>query len=178
MNELKKKLIEESTSLVTKLNSINQKPNTETTKISNSLSTISLNERKSTKKRIKSKRILSLITQLTSLFLQLREFVSATNRRTGHGEGQNNMKSIDLFLPYYSKLINETITEIRKNLMSKQSSILFEDKVQVHINHIESTLSHYNRLHAFRHDFNKSEDLANNLLIDSANQNGSDNQEK
>lgn len=85
---------------------------------------------------LKSKKVLDLITQLTRLFLQLRDHVDSQ---------------------HHSKLINDTIAQIKSGLTSSRMTTLFEDRVQVHVNHIQSTLSQFNELHAFKNSDNTIE---------------------
>jgi hypothetical protein len=108
--------------------------------------------------RIKSKRSLDLIVRLTSLLLQLKDFVNATNRGGGGGgdfdtnSDSPRASSATQFLPFCTRSINESISEIKQSLSGKESVELFEDRIQVHINHVQSVLCQYNKLHAFKHE--------------------------
>lgn len=148
IDNLKQSLHEESTRLVDRYNTI------DATK--GKLSSLSLNEKSN--RRINSKRILDLITKLTALFLKLKEYVSSTNKKRKANDSNS------LMLPYYSRLINEAITEIKANMTSETSSNLFENKIQVHVNHIQTSLSNYNRLHAFKFDCSKSSSVSGGLF--------------
>lgn len=148
IDSLKQTLHEESTKLVDKYNTI------DATK--GKLNSLSLNEKSN--RRINSKRILDLITKLTALFLKLKEYVDSTNKKRKANDSNG------LMLPYYSRLINEAITEIKASMTSEASSNLFENKIQVHINHIQTSLSNYNRLHAFKFDCSKSSSVSGGLF--------------
>ena len=139
IDQLKHKLNEDSAKLVSQFNTIDA--------TSDKRTSLSLNEKSN--RRISSKRILELITKLTSLFLQLREYVESTNKK------RKATDSNGLMLSYYSRLINEAISEIKSSMISQASSNLFENKIQVHVNHIQSSLSNYSRLHAFKFDHSR-----------------------
>ena len=53
------------------------------------------------------------------------------------------------FLPFCTRALNESIGEIKQGLMSQESAEMFEDRIQVHITHVQSALCHYDKLHAF-----------------------------
>jgi hypothetical protein len=106
--------------------------------------------------RVKSKRSLDLIVRLTSLLLQLKDYVNATSREdsvSAEAGGQyDRTRSAAQFLPFCTRIINESIAEIKQGLSSKENAELFEDRIQVHINHMQSVLCHYNKLHAFKYE--------------------------
>ncbi len=85
--------------------------------------------------------LLGLITSLTHLFLQLRDLALAAAADNG-----------PLFPHQFTQLISDKIAEVRASLVSDRNAALFEDKVQVHINHIQATLCRFNKLQAFRPD--------------------------
>lgn len=147
INDIKHNLFNESSNLITKLNSLNV--GDIKAKDNNTLENKCSNDTVKVKKRINSRRIISLITKLTSLFHQLREYVNSTNQ-----SNTENGKPNGIFLTYYSQLINESIAEIKESLSSERMTTLFEDKIQVHLNYIQSTLCYYNRLHAFKYELN------------------------
>lgn len=105
-----------------------------------------MNDKSQARKKINSKKILSLITKLTSLLLNVREYVNSTNR-----DSSSHSSSNGLFSPYYIKFVNESVLEIKQNLGNDRTALLFEDMVQVHVNHIQASLSRYNKLHAFKY---------------------------
>lgn len=153
IDSLKQKLADASTKLVDKYNKIDR-----TNENGGKLSSLSLNEKSN--RRINSKRILDLITKLTALFLKLKEYVDSTNKKRKSNDPNG------LMLPYYSRLINEAIAEIKGSMTSEASSNLFENKIQVHVNHIQTSLSNYNRLHAFKFDSSKNASVVNGGLFD------------
>lgn len=96
--------------------------------------------------KIKSKHLVELITKLTGVLLQLRDYISSTN---DNSENDKNGKS---FIPFCTRSLNDSIDEIKYGLLSRNNINLFEDKVQIHLNHIQSTLCHYSKLHAFNYE--------------------------
>jgi len=101
-------------------------------------------------KLTKSPSLIKLITDLTGLYLQIRDLANASSN---HSSKVN--KGL-LFLTQHSELINEKISEIRSGLDSAKNLGMFEDKVQVHVNHIQSTLCRFNKLQAFRSDLHSN----------------------
>lgn len=100
---------------------------------------------------IKSSHISELITKLTSLMLQIRDYSNANVSNTiGDDLSPNsyNNNSMSNSVYFDTKALNFTLDEIKKSLNSKNIK-LFEDKIQVHLNHINSGLSQFNKLHAF-----------------------------
>ena len=93
--------------------------------------------------KLKSKHILNVIAWLTSILIQVKEFVNSTRAKNRQSSS---------FLPYCTRALNDSINEIKKNLISAKNIETFEDKVEVHIRHIQSTLCKYNKLHAFNYD--------------------------
>ena len=163
--DLKKNLLNESISLVNKLNikSIDQ--------LETNMNSINLNDNNSTvitsdnDKKIKSKNLIQLIIKLTNLLFQIREYTNATHR--GSSSNNNQQQQSSTFLPNCTRLINDSINEIKTSLSSESKINLFVDKVQVHINHIQSTLCHYNKLNAFKlNSDNNSETLINDSFTD------------
>lgn len=116
---------------------------------------------------------------MTSLLLQIRDFTNSTatsastnvssfekNKSKQREENSNNGYENDddtnedetekknskmtAFLPFCSQTLNESIEDIKKNLLNKNNEKLFEDKIQIHLSHIQS-LYHFNKLHAFKY---------------------------
>ena len=123
-----------------KIEEIKEKLQIETVDIVEKLNTIEITPKPT--KKITSKKILNLITKLTSLLLNLREYINSTTKDS-HSNG--------LFPPYYIKFVNESVLEIKQSLGNDKTALLFEDMVQVHVNHIQASLSRYNKLHAFKY---------------------------
>ena len=150
IEEIKQKLLSESNALVQRLNvkvAVEERPEA-TSQISDSLHNIDLNERPPPlSRRVKSAGVIELIARLTTLLLQIRESSSG-----------------GLFMPYCTRLINESVEEIKQSLRGHRSVALFEDKVQVHINHIQSTLCQHNKLHAFKYELNNNSAFSNQIL--------------
>ena len=157
VDDLKQHYLSESVKLVGKLNLSDN-----------------IDEPKTASLKIKSKRTVELITKLTSLLLQVRDYVNSTNKnmfvKGGSEElnGSSNPSRIPIttsFLPYCTRTLSETIGELKMGLLKTDNVELFEDKVQVHINHIQSTLCHYNKLHAFKYELNSESDMEKTLKL-------------
>lgn len=117
-----------------------------------------------TKKIISSKASIDLIVKLTSMLLQMKNLVneaandsSGGDRNEENDEIENNNGNELRLLPFSTKQLNECIMEIKNSLLSASNAQLFEDKVQVHMNHIESVLCHYSKLHAFNYGLDHHE---------------------
>ncbi len=157
IEDLKQKLLDDSTKLVLKLNMKNKSQSNlaDTTQIEKKFDEISLNE--ITPKKIKSQHLIELITKLTSLLFQIREFIYAAN----------SFSQSSTFLPNCSRLINDSIAEIKSKLLNDSNVELFDDNIQVHIQFIKATLYEYNKLHAFKYELDKK----NNNDVSSSNDN-------
>jgi hypothetical protein len=145
--------LKEAIDLVTKLN----KSEEDDTPSSSSSTT-------TTKKIINSKASIDLIVKLTSMLLQMKNLVneaandiSSAGRNEENDEIENNNGNELRLLPFSTKQLNECIMEIKNSLLSAANAQLFEDKVQVHMNHIESVLCHYSKLHAFNYGLDHHE---------------------
>jgi hypothetical protein len=161
---------------------------------------------KTKEKLIDSKSTLDLITKLTSLTLQIRDYTNSTaklkQQQTNGKEDEEEeeeeeeeyenvdddddhpAKHMTAFLPFCSKTLSESIDDIKRNLIHKKNVKLFEDKVQIHINHIQS-LYHSNKLHAFKYSSNEQrpnnnddENDKNNEINESSLSNDTDQQEE
>jgi len=82
------------------------------------------------------------------------------NDDTNEGEDESEKKNAKMtaFLPFCSQTLNESIEDIKKNLLNKNNVKLFEDKIQIHLSHIQS-LYHFNKLHAFKYSSPIENDL-------------------
>ncbi len=165
--DLKQNLLNESISLINRLNikSIDQ--------LETNMNSINLNDNNSTiitsdnDKKIKSKNLIQLIIKLTNLLFQIREYTNATHRGSSSNNNQQQQQQSSTFLPNCTRLINDSINEIKTSLSSESKINLFVDKVQVHINHIQSTLCHFNKLNAFKlNSDNNNETLINDSFTD------------
>jgi protein lin-9 len=110
---------------------------------------------------IKSTHTSEFITKLTSLMLQIRDYSNANvnNNTLDDDSPSNNYNSLSNTIYFDTKAINITIDEIKKSINPKNIK-LFEDKIQVHLNHINSGLSQFNTLHAFK----ESDDSVTHIL--------------
>jgi hypothetical protein len=114
---------------------------------------------------VQSVHITQLITQLTSLMLQIKEYSNTTADRDptraphaqsydGNNDSNNNNNSNDSDPKQLSYLntqsISMTIDNIKKNYIYKTNCKLFEDKVEVHLNHIQSCLNNFNKFNPFK----------------------------
>lgn len=111
-----------------------------------------------------SGRTVDLIVRLTSLLFQVKGLMHANanlieQRLENVREEGDNQEEIENnaasrkqhhFMPFSTKQLTESLNEIKNGLGSNESVKHFEDKVLVHINHIESRLCHYNKLNAFK----------------------------
>lgn len=100
-----------------------------------------------------------LIVRLTSLLMQIKSLVnmnsSLIEQRLELGRDVAKNEEIENstnhhFMPFSTKCLTESINEIKNGLHSTANSQLFEDKVLIHMSHIESALCHYNKLNAFK----------------------------
>jgi hypothetical protein len=130
--------------------------------------------------RLKSKNSVDLIVKLTSLLLQVKDIIKSNNKFLSKDEkdsvpADSNSSSCSNSSSSSSssngdlvsnrrlnsnsnvKALNETLNEIKSGLLSASNAQLFEDKVQVHMNHIESVLYHYSKLHAFNYEIDNDE---------------------
>lgn len=175
VSEIKLKHLKESTKLVNRLNRIDENNETQI-KIEDNMNKINLNEtlvnsgeacQVNRSGKIKSKKTLDLIIKLTSLLSQLKEFVNATsnsstsNLISNHIDTEDSSNSQDvvtnaattgngkIFVPFCMRALAESMNEIKHGLSTIDNAALFEDKVQIHVNHVESMLSSYNKLNAF-----------------------------
>ncbi|XP_074659889.1 protein lin-9 homolog [Tubulanus polymorphus] len=82
------------------------------------------------KRCVKNERSLSLVSQLTSLMLQIKNFA------------ENDMNSFEF------KSLQEALLEI-KNSLDRSNISVFQNNVEVHVNHIQSGLTQLGNLHAF-----------------------------
>jgi hypothetical protein len=124
---------------------------------------------------VKTESVVDLIKKLTSIMLQIRDYANATpigsqNETTLIDSNENNFDTtsatitssinnetiqqqqqhqFDTNTYIDTKSINITIDDIKSKLSSTNRKI-FEDKVQVHINHIQTALNYYSKLHAFK----------------------------
>jgi hypothetical protein len=73
-------------------------------------------------------------------------------------ENEKKNAKMTAFLPFCSQTLNESIEDIKKNLLNKNNVKLFEDKIQIHLSHIQS-LYHFNKLHAFKYSWPIENDL-------------------
>lgn len=116
-----------------------------------------------------SSRSIDLIVRLTSMLLQVKSLVNANanlieqRRERDDVGGSSSVDDEEIenstmhhFVPFSTKTLAESINEIKGGLSSVANTKLFEDKVQVHMNHIESVLCHYNKLNAFKYDVNQN----------------------
>lgn len=181
--DLKKYYLNESVDLISKLNrNENETENNNKAHIEDNMNKINLNENslsnqsdvESLSLKFKSKHISELVIKLTSLMLQIKDFVNSTSKNMNlnlsdnkhkddsSGSSQNSEQHSPTpseqhsptpapSLPLCTKTLNDSINEIKKGLKSSSNAELFEDKIQVHINHIQSVLCHYNKLHSFKY---------------------------
>ena len=134
-----------------------------------------LNKATSSSTIVKTERVVDLIKKLTSIMLQIRDYANATpigsqnetlidsndnnnfdttsatitssiNNDTSQNQQQNQF---DTNTYVDTKSINITIDDIKSKLSATNKKI-FEDKVQVHVNHIQTALNYYSKLHAFK----------------------------
>ncbi|KAK6191490.1 hypothetical protein SNE40_003165 [Patella caerulea] len=84
----------------------------------------------SNKKTSKNERVLGLVSNLTSLMLQIRTFT------------QNDFNSFEF------KSLQDTLSEIKVEMDSNNINS-FQNNVEIHINHIQSGLTQMGNLHAF-----------------------------
>ena len=82
--------------------------------------------------------------QLASLLIQLKDL--AVSSTTGCIKSENSSSSSSLNVEC---IVNESVDHIKRTLSSPRVARLFEDKVHLHIGHIQSRLCPHNRLHAF-----------------------------
>lgn len=169
VSEIKLKHLKESTKLVNRLNRIDENNETQI-KIEDNMNKINLNEtlvnngeacEPTRTGKIKSKKTLDLIVKLTSLLSQLKEFVNATSSsnliaNNIDTEDSSNSEQVvattgngKIFVPFCMRALAESMNEIKQGLSTIDNAALFEDKVQIHVNHVESMLSSYNKLNAF-----------------------------
>lgn len=103
---------------------------------------------------VKSQRATELVTKLTALVLQIRDFASSAPT-TQSMASQSNTNSNSSFEFTQNRTFIDTqslqlaLADIKKDLYQKNASI-FEDKVEVHMKHIECGLNQYSKLHAFK----------------------------
>lgn len=82
------------------------------------------------RKMVKSERMLHIISRLTSLLLQVRTF------------SETDMHSFEF------KSLQESLNDIKETIDPSNIGV-FEDSVEIHINHIQSGLTQLGNLHAF-----------------------------
>ena len=153
---LSETLLENGNQTLTIMHDMREKYMLESEKIVNKL-----NETNSSRK-VKSKPILSLLMRLTSLMLQLRDYVESASHGSLNSQSLDdnsresstgsNEKRISTFLPFCVRTVRETVQEMKENLLNKNEHLsVFEHRIEVHLNHIESVLCKYNKLNsAFR----------------------------
>lgn len=142
--------------------------------------------------------VIDLIKKLTSIMLQIRDYANATPIGTINETLMDNMSTTDdtatgttntndlnekTSQPQASifdtntyvdtKSINLTIDDIKSKLSSTNRK-LFEDKVQVHVNHIQTALNYYSKLHAFKETDDSLIELINNRSAATVTSNTSD----
>ena len=134
---------------------------------------------------VKTTSVVDLIKKFTSIMLQIRDYANATpiansinletstdsneNFETGNTNSTINNEqhqfSFDALNAYVdTKSINLTIDDIKSKL-STSNRKLFEDKVQVHINHIQTSLNYYSKLHAFKETDDTLIEMINNRTV-------------
>jgi len=126
---------------------------------------------------------IDLIVKFTSILMQIKDFSLNTNEKSAqldlnaNGESDNQHEEENSacglkFIPYVMQLLNESMNDL-KSTLNETNRKLFEEKIQIHLNHAKSTLSQYDKLNAFKYEidtnlFNaidiRNED-DNNLLI-------------
>jgi hypothetical protein len=109
---------------------------------------------------IRSTHISQVITQLTSLMLQIKEYsianhIPAPQSTCPNNDNNNNSKNDSDCSNQQSAYLNTqsismAIENIKKNCLFKTNCKLFEDKVEVHLNHIQSCLNNFNKLNPFK----------------------------
>ncbi|RNA41334.1 lin-9 -like protein [Brachionus plicatilis] len=102
--------------------------------------------------KLKSAHLSSLVIKMTSLMLQLKDLASSADKKSSSDSKDVedfSEKESAPFMSFSVKSLNESIDEIKKSLKYSENVELFEDKVQVQINHIQSVLCNFNRLYAF-----------------------------
>jgi hypothetical protein len=130
---------------------------------------------------VKTSKVVDLVTKLTSIMLQIRDYANATPIATisetsvdlhdnqnlfdatmmNNNNNENHQPVFDTNTYVDTKSINLTIDDI-KSTLSASNRRLFEDKVQVHVNHIQSALNYYSKLHAFKDTDDTIIDMINN----------------
>ncbi|CAF0851001.1 unnamed protein product [Brachionus calyciflorus] len=141
--DLKNHYMKKSAELVNSLNK---------DRIEDDLNKINLNESSESignewlESKVKSSHLSNLIISMSSIMMQLRDYSQSADK-------QLNLKNCEQtstpFMSFCTKSLNESVNDIKNSLKSASNVELFEDKVQVHLNHIQSVLCNYNRLHAF-----------------------------
>lgn len=99
--------------------------------------------------KFRSTHLTNLMLKMTSLMLQIKDLASCANKKyTIENLSDADGDSMPL-MSFSVKSLNESIEDIKNSLKSSENAELFEDKIQVQINHIQSVLCNYNRLYAF-----------------------------
>lgn len=102
--------------------------------------------------KFRSTHLSNLFIKMTSLMLQLKDLANTADKKSSP-ESKNfvdfSEKDSLPFMSFSVKSLNESIEDIKNSLKSSENVELFEDKIQVHINHIQSVLCNYNKLYAF-----------------------------
>jgi hypothetical protein len=96
------------------------------------------------------------------------------NDDTNEDETEKKNSKMTAFLPFCSQTLNESIEDIKKNLLNRNNEKLFEDKIQIHLSHIQS-LYHFNKLHAFKY---ASPIIENDLKVKDQQMNEASNETK
>ena len=102
--------------------------------------------------KFRSPHLTNLMLKMTSLMLQVKDLANCADKKStldskeiGDLSDRNSMP----FMSFSVKSLNESIEDIKNSLKCSENVELFEDKIQVQINHIQSVLCNYNRLNAF-----------------------------
>jgi len=115
---------------------------------------------------VKCGRATELVTKLTALVLQIRDF-AAMPADVGSAKSDSEMGFVRRTSFIDTQSLQLALADIKKDLCAKNAP-LFEDKVEVHMKQIECGLNQYSKLHAFKDSDDNIDLLISSDVLDDA----------